>query len=269
MGAQRSSVAELKYYDDSSSMTDKHFCEPTLYSSANDYDDLLLMTRSIGGVVTKWAYFITTYQSNTNVSYTSSYGWRLKYLKCKYFANFNIKGYFFYSDTSVNIATNTFTSTHCDGYTSGVSSPTTKYFAMSHPFNNGTDITYVMEFDITATYTSISNFNFRNGDAMVLEIAFNNSYWGTIGSCNLLGGIVSTSLAKKAECVRSSNTKIYIKNVAGFSATPNLAASTHNRVKVSFVASTSSTSGNSYTNFYMQLFANIDAFNNQYQPIFY
>ena len=104
---------------------------------------------------------------------------------------------------------------------------------------------------------------------MVLELSFNHSYWGTIGSCNLLGGIISTSLAKKAECIKSSNSKIYIKNVAGFSATPNLAASTQNRIKVSFVASASSTTGNSYVKLEMSLFANIDAFNNQYQPIFF
>ena len=50
IGAQKSSVAELLYYDESTSLTDKLMCEPTLDPSANDYDDLLLMTRSIGGV---------------------------------------------------------------------------------------------------------------------------------------------------------------------------------------------------------------------------
>ena len=226
------------------------------------------MTRSISGVVTKWAYFVTTYQSSQSVSYTSTYGWRLKHLKCKYFASFSIKALFFYSDTSVNVATNTFSSSHCNGYTSGISSPVSKYFAQSHNYNNGTAITYVMEYDVTSTYTSISNFNFRNGDQMVLAISFNNSYWGTISTCNLLGGIKSTSLTQQATCVKGSNSLIYIKNVAGFTPTTNLASDTHNRVKVSFLASTSSTTGNTYVNFYMKLYANIDAYNQGYQAIF-
>lgn len=178
-------------------MTDDHFCEPTLGTS-NNWDDLLFMSRSSGGVVKKYAYYVTTYQSNQNISYASSTGWTLKYIKCKYFANFNIKANFYFSDTSINIATNTFTSTHCDGYTSGVSSPTLKYFSQSHYVNNGTPITYVMEYDFTSTINSISNFGFRSGDQMVLQIHFNNTYWGTVASCNLLGGIISTSLTQQA-----------------------------------------------------------------------
>ena len=153
------------------------------------------MTFSIssGGVVKKYAYFMTTYQSQSNVSTSSTYGWRLKYLQCKYFAHFNIKAYFYFSDTSIQIATNSFSSSYCNGYTSGINSPSLKYFQQSHYVNNGTAITYVMEFDITSTYTSISNFGFRNGDQMVLAISFNNSYWGTVASCALLGGVKSTS----------------------------------------------------------------------------
>ena len=66
--------------------------------------------------------------------------------------------YFFFSTTSIQMATNNFGSTACSGYTSGVDAPTTKYFQQSHYVNNGTEITYVQEYDMTATYNSISNF---------------------------------------------------------------------------------------------------------------
>ena len=142
---------------------DDHFCEPTL-GSTNNWDDLLFMTTSSGGVVKKYAYFVTTYQSTTSVAYTSTYGWRLKYLKCKYYANFNIRALFYFSDTSIQIATNSFSSSHCNGDTSGVSLPVLKYFSQSHYVNNGTPITYLMEYDLTDTINSISDFGFRSGD---------------------------------------------------------------------------------------------------------
>ena len=114
---------------------------------------------------------MTTHPSTLNATYySSSYGWRLKYLKCKYFAYFTIYAHFFFGETNIQIATNNFNGAHCNGYTSGINSPVAKYFAQSHPFNNGTAVTYVMEYDITSTYTSISNFNFRNGDRMVLSL---------------------------------------------------------------------------------------------------
>jgi hypothetical protein len=227
------------------------------------------MTTSSSGVVKKYAYYVTTYQSTKNVGYTSTYGWTLKHLKCKYFANFNIRALFYFSDTSIQIATNTFSSTACDGYTSGVTQPTLKYFSQSHYVNNGTPITYLMEYDFTATLNSITNFGFRSGDQMVLQIHFNNSYWGTVSQCTLLGGIASTSLTQQATCNVGSSTLFYINNIAGFNPTPDLASSTNYRVKLSFIGSTVSNTANININFYAQLFANIDAYTSAYQPIFY
>lgn len=249
-------------------MTDDHFCEPTL-GSTNNWDDLLLMTTSSGGVVKKYAYYVTTYQSSTDASYGGTLGWKLKYLKCKYYANFNIKAHFYYSDTSIQVATNTFTSTHCDGYTSGVTQPTLKYFSQSHYTNNGTPITYVMEYDFTATVNSVSDFGFRSGDQMVLQIHFTSTFWGTVSGCTLLGGIKSTSLTQKATCNVGSNSQFYITNIAGFDLTPDLASSTNNRVKIAFLGGTVSNTGNYAFDFHAQLFSNIDAYTNVYQPIFY
>jgi hypothetical protein len=123
-------------------MTDKLFCEPSLGSS-NSWDDLLTFQITSGGVTKRNAYFVTTFQSNANVSTSTTYGWTLSYLKCKYFANFNIISYFYYGDTSIQVATNTFNKAYCDGYTSGISSPSLIKTSQSHYNNNGTAITYV------------------------------------------------------------------------------------------------------------------------------
>lgn len=232
------------------------------------------MTISSSGVVKKYAYFVTTYtgNTNTNVSYTTnttSNGWTLKYLKCKYFSNIAIKAYFYYSDTSIQVATNSFTNSYCMGYTASISSPVLKYFSQSHYNNNGTAITYLQEFDITSTLNSITNFNFRNGDQMVLSISYSNGFWGTISGCTLLGGVISTSLTQKATCNVGSNTKIYITNIAGFTTNPSLGSTTNYRVKVKFTATGVSITNTVNSDFYMNLYANIDAYTNSYQAIFY
>jgi hypothetical protein len=250
-------------------MTDKMFCEPSL-GYGFDYDDLLTMSISVSGVEKRYAYFIRTHPSNVNMSISTTYGWTLKYLKCKHYSGFSINAYFFFGDTSIEVATNTFSSSYCNsGYTSGVSSPVLKQFSQSHHASNGTDVTYLQEYDITPSMSSLSNFNFRNGDQMVLSIKYDSAFWGTITGCTLLGGIASTSLTSRATCVVRSNTNIYINNVAGFIANPALASSTNNRVKVKFTANGGSVMNNAGYYFYMSLYANYDAYNNNYQPIFY
>jgi hypothetical protein len=98
---------------------------------------------TVSGVTKKWAYFITTYQGTSTVSISTSYGWTLSYLKCKYFAGLSITAYFFFSDTSIEVATNSFSLSYCDGYTGGVTSPTSKYFSQNYFISDGTPITYV------------------------------------------------------------------------------------------------------------------------------
>lgn len=84
MYSGRMSLASVLLYDNSSARTDKQFCEANLGSS-NDYDDLLEYTIVSGGIAKKYAYFVTTWQGTTNVSYTGWTGWGLKYLKCRYY----------------------------------------------------------------------------------------------------------------------------------------------------------------------------------------
>ena len=103
---------------------------------------------------------------------------------------------------------------------------------------------------------------------MVLQIHFNNTFWGTVSQCDLLGGIISTSLTRQASCNVGSNSIFYITNIAGFNPTPDLASSTNYRVKISFLGGSVSNTANININFFTQLFANIDAYNSAYQPIF-
>ena len=95
---------------------------------------------------------------------------------------------------------------------------------------------------------------------MVLAIFFNNTFWGTVASCTVHGGVVSTSITQSATCVQGSDSKFYIKNIGGFEGTPNLASSTHNRIKISFVGGTVTNTANININFFMELYANIDAY---------
>jgi hypothetical protein len=100
IGGLRTSIATIKLYDSSSGMNDKQFCEATL-GSTNFYDDLLQYTLVSGGVTTKYAFFIRTWQSTTNNSYTTWNGWGLSYLKCKYYTGLDVTASFFYGDTSI------------------------------------------------------------------------------------------------------------------------------------------------------------------------
>lgn len=187
-------------------------------------------------------------------------------MKCKYYAYYSIIAHFFFSDTSVEIATNDLTGTQCNGYTS--SQPISKYFSQNNFLDDGTDTTFIHEIDLTA-FSQISNFNFRNGDSMVLSVTYGSSYWGTIKSCNLLGGIISTSINNVATCsvsTTSTTTEIYIRNVAGFIANPLLATSTNYRVKILFVGDDLATSTSAF-NFDLNLYSNIDAYTTRYQSI--
>jgi hypothetical protein len=93
------SIAKVKLSDTSLSYTDKSVCEATL-GSGNDYDDMIEYTLISGVNSYKYAYFIRTWQSSTNVSYTLGNGWGLSYIKCKFYALSHI-AYFFYSDSSI------------------------------------------------------------------------------------------------------------------------------------------------------------------------
>lgn len=58
---------------------------------------------------------------------------------------------------------------------------------------------------------------FRNDDNMVLSIVFNRVDWGTTLSCNLLGGLISTSMTQHAYCATTgSSDNIIIRNFKGF-----------------------------------------------------
>lgn len=91
--------------------------------------------------------------------------------------------------------------------------------------------------DITPTLNSLTNFEFRTGDEMVLVFTFSDQFWTSITSCYVIGGIISTSSTKKADCIPESVTKVYIKYVAGFEEDPSLPTSSNKRVKFLFKGS--------------------------------
>jgi hypothetical protein len=132
---------------------------------------------------------------------------------------------------------------------------------------DGTQTYLTHEIDITP-YLSTTNFGFRSGDAMVMSISYDTNPWGSLSSCNLLGGISSSSINQRAYCNVGSNTKVYIVNVGGFIADPLLSITTNYRVKIQLVSSgLSNVPNNNNFNFYAQLYANYDAYINGYQPI--
>lgn len=103
---------------------------------------------------------------------------------------------------------------------------------------------------------------------MVMSIRYESSYWGTIKSCNILGGIISTSINTRATCgvalAENSTTEIYITNIGGFFANPLLATTTNYRVKILFVGEAISVTTPSF-NFELNLYANIDGYTSRYQ----
>lgn len=167
----RMSIAEVLLSDSGSSFLDDEFCEAELGSS-NNYDDMLRYTKVVGGRVYKYAVFMTTWQSNTNNKRHSSGGWALKYLKCKFYAQ-TITAYFFFSDTTIEQATNTFTAANARSLsTSGISDPVNKYYDQTYRISDGTDTYFTIEMDLTPSLNSLSNFYFADGDQMVLTFTF-------------------------------------------------------------------------------------------------
>lgn len=114
-----------------------------------------------------------------------------------------------------------------------------------------------------------SDLFFRNNDNMVLSFTFSPVYWGTTSSCNLLGGVVSTSMATRAVCTTTaSNTVLIIRNFKGFETNPLLPTSKNIRVKILFkgtgLSGLDSSTSRTVT---VRLYANYDAFINNYQAI--
>lgn len=105
---------------------------------------------------------------------------------------------------------------------------------------------------------------------MVLSINYQSNPWGNVVSCDLLGGVSSTSLNQRAYCNVLNNLKFYIVNVGGFITDPLRSVTTYNRIKIRIVSSgLSTTSNNNNFNFAVRLYANYDSYNQGYQPIFY
>ena len=155
--------------------------------------------------------------------------------------------------------------------TVSISAPINKYYDQDYRVSDGTDTKFVTEIDVTPMMNSaaMSNFEFRNNDEMVLVFTFSRMDWTDTLSCDLLGGIVSTSITKQAYCeyVPATDTRVLIRNVGGFVKDPLLAVDTNKRVKFMYKG-TSLTNLNSIARtIFVELYANHDAYINNYQPI--
>lgn len=258
----------MKIYDSSSSLLDKSFCEVAKSASIAITEDLFTFTLVSGTTTTKYAYFVKSWFSSTNLRVNNP-GWDLSFLKCKHYGGLALNFYNFYSNTAIEKATQSFSSSNCNSYTS-FDSPVSKYFSQNYFTSDGFDTSLVHEIDITPTYDSMANFMFMTGDAMVLSISYDSNPWGTLLSCDLLGGIESTSINQRAFCNVNSNTNIYIANVGGFIANPLLPVTSNYRVKLRLLSTGLSTTSNGNNfNFFFRLFANYDAYINNYHPIIY
>ena len=116
---------------------------------------------------------------------------------------------------------------------------------------------------------AMSNFEFRNNDEMVLVFNFNRMDWTDTLSCDLLGGIVSTSITKQAYCehVPATDTRVLIRNVGGFVEDPLLAVGTNKRVKFMYKGTSLTNLNTISRTIFVELYANYDAYINNYQPI--
>ena len=127
-----------------------------------------------GGRTYKYAYFVRTWPSNTNLYLHSGGGWALQYIKCKFY-HLSWTAYFFFSDTTIEVATNTFTASNAQSLsTSGIADPVNKYYDQDYRKNDGGDTNFIVEMDLTPAMDSLSNFEFRSGDEMVLYFVFSN-----------------------------------------------------------------------------------------------
>lgn len=94
---------------------------------------------------------------------------------------------------NIEVATNTHDLSYPGTYGS-ITAPNIKYFDQTRRFSDSTATWFTMEIDFTATLSSITNFEFRSRDSMVLLITISDGpIWNNILNCQLLGGIISTS----------------------------------------------------------------------------
>lgn len=110
---------------------------------------------------------------------------------------------------------------------------------------------------------------FRNNDNMVLSFTFSEMYWTSSLSCNLLGGLVSTSMTSHAYCSTTASNSVFIlRNFKGFEIDPLLSSTNNIRVKFLFKGSGLSGTVTAGTRtIEVRLYANYDSYINNYQAI--
>jgi hypothetical protein len=104
----------------------------------------------------------------------------------------------------------------------------------------------------------------ESGDSYVLGIGFSSILWATVSSCRIVGGLKNT-LGQAVGCSVLSDSYFYASNFNSFETNPLLSSATNYRLRLEFVVSTLS---NTTCTAYIEMFANMDAYTNNYERIF-
>jgi len=100
--------------------------------STNDYDDMLYLDQTDGSSVRYLkAIFIRTWNANTNASTNGANGWEIKYMKCRFFSE-SYYAHWFFSDTSVEVATHTYDATALSALDQIFTNSTSMYFTPTY-----------------------------------------------------------------------------------------------------------------------------------------
>ena len=118
--------------------------------------------------------------------------------------------------------------------------------------------------DITSVTTALSNFVVESGDSFVMGFSFSSIWWGSVTACRFVGGLTNSN-GQAVACTKVSDSYFYASNFNGFESNPLVSSTTAQRVRVELTASTINNNTITLT---VELFANMDAYTQDYDRIF-
>lgn len=125
-----------------------------------------------------------------------------------------------------------------------------------------------MEFDLTKMIDELDDLHIKQTDQFVMSFVLENIFWGSISSCQLLGGLSQNLLNSPTTCTVDNATQFYVTNFQGFIENDMYPTGQRKRIRVLFT--TGSLTDNTLwldKTVTIGLFANIDAYTNSLQAI--
>jgi hypothetical protein len=193
------------------------------------------------------AFFIKTWTA-------SDTQWNIQWMQCKHFLQSVVA---YYATTDVNvyqvshlISTGTYPNSISD---------TSSLVYWDFTSNRGQASDFIMEFDLTTTLSSTTNFNFLLGSNYYLKIAITGVFFAYPTKCEISGGL-SNSYGQKPTCIWISSTTMLINNFDNIDLNALLS---RYRLKVMFasLASPDYTTGYLYPiSAMLYLYSNYDAY---------